>query len=181
MATTTRRTLSEDDLLRMPSDGHKHELVDGEIRVSPGGGQHSLVAGRLFARLLAFATEGRRGHAFESSMGFRLPGGNVRSPDVSFVAGGRFAGDAVPAEFADLAPDLAVEVVSPGDRPRHLLDKVGEYLEAGVRLVWVIDPRKGRAVVYRSLGDVRDLGPDDELDGGDLLPGFRCRLSDLLP
>jgi Uma2 family endonuclease len=86
----------------------------------------------------------------------------------------------VPDDFADLAPDLAVEVVSPGDRPRHVLDKVGEYLEAGARLVWVIDPRKGKAVVHRSLSDARELGPQDTLDGDDVLPGFSCRLADIL-
>src|SRR5438128_339171 len=62
--------------------------------------------------------------------------GNVRSPDASFVSTGRFPNDRVPDDFATLAPDLAVEVVSPGDRPRHILDKVSEYLEAGTRLVW---------------------------------------------
>jgi Uma2 family endonuclease len=71
-------------------------------------------------------------------------------------------------------------VLSPGDRPRHVLDKVGEYLEAGVRLIWVIDPGKARAVVYRSLSDVRELADDDVLDGEDVLPGFRCPLRDIL-
>ncbi|HEU0107381.1 MAG TPA: Uma2 family endonuclease, partial [Vicinamibacteria bacterium] len=66
------------------------------------------------------------------------------------------------------------------DRPRHVLDKVGEYLEAGVRLIWVIDPRHGRAVVYRSLSEVRELGADDALDGEDIIPGFRCALRDVL-
>jgi Uma2 family endonuclease len=80
----------------------------------------------------------------------------------------------------ELAPDLAVEVLSPEDSPRDVLDKVGEYLAAGVRLVWVIDPRASRAVSYRSLPDVREIGPDGVLDGGQLLPGFRYPLSDLL-
>lgn len=71
-------------------------------------------------------------------------------------------------------------MISPGDRPRYVFDKVGEYLEAGVRLVWVIDPRKACAVVYRSLSEVRDLGPDDALVGEDVLPGFRCVLRDIL-
>ena len=61
-----------------------------------------------------------------------------------------------------------------------MLDKVGEYLEVGVRLVWVIDPRNARAVVYRSLSDVRELGPDDSLQGEDVLPGFSCRVRDIL-
>jgi Uma2 family endonuclease len=113
-------------------------------------------------------------------MGFRLPSGNIRSPDVSFVAAGRLSGERVPSDFVTLAPDLAVEVVSPGDRPRHVLDKVGEYLQAGVRLVWVIDPQNERAVAHRSLSEVLDLGLADELEGADVLPGFRCRLGDLL-
>jgi len=135
MATTTRRMATEKDLLAMPKDGQKYELVDGQIRVSP---------------------------------------------DASFIAAGRFHDDKVPDDYGSVAPDLAVEVLSPGDRPRYGLDKVGEYLEAGVRLVWVIDPRKARAVVYRSLSDVRELGREDALDGEDVLPGFRCTLGEIL-
>lgn len=180
MATTTRARATEADLLAQPEDGNKYELVDGEIRVSPGGVRHSRVGVRLAARLLAFAEERRLGFVFGSDVGFRLPGGNVRSPDASFVSAGRFPDDREPDDFADLAPDLAVEVVSPGDRPRHVLDKVGEYLEAGTRLVWVIDPKKGKAVAYRSSTEVRELGPADVLDGEDVLPGFCCRLQEIL-
>lgn len=123
---------------------------------------------------------GPRRYVFDSSTGFRLPGGNVRCPDVSFVARGRFDGEKVPEGFSPAPPDLAVEVLSPDDRSRYLLDKVGEYLDAGVRLVWVVDPRARPASVYRSLTAVRTLKEDDDLDGEDVLPGFRCRLSDVL-
>jgi Uma2 family endonuclease len=109
-----------------------------------------------------------------------MPSGNIRSPDASFIAAGRFRDDKVPDDFGSVAPDLAVEVLSPGDRPRQVLDKVGEHLEAGVRLVWVIDPRQARAVVYRSLSDVRELGSKDASDGEDVLPGFRCTLAEIL-
>jgi len=85
-----------------------------------------------------------------------------------------------PEGFAELAPDLAVEILSPEDRPREVLDKVGEYLQAGVRLVWVIDPGKGEASVYRSLTDVRVVGSGAALDGEDVLPGFRCPLGEIL-
>ncbi len=71
-------------------------------------------------------------------------------------------------------------MLSPDDRPRAVLDKVGEYLQAGVRLVWVIDPKAGRAVVYRSVTAVRDLKADASLDGEDVLPGFRCSLAEIL-
>jgi Uma2 family endonuclease len=180
MSTIAKPRATEADLLAQPDDGRKYELVDGEIRVSPGGARHGQVEMRLGARLLAFATTHRLGHVFGSSVGFRLPGGNVRSPDASFVSVGRFPNERVPDDFGDLPPDLAVEVVSPGDRARQVLDKVGEYIDAGVRLVWVIDPRKGKAVVYRSLSDAREIGPQDALDGEEVLPGFRCTLGEIL-
>jgi Uma2 family endonuclease len=180
MAATSRAPATEADLLRSPDDGQKYELVDGAIRVSPGGARHGAISIKLGARLLAFVEAGRLGYVLDSSTGFRLPGGNVRSPDVSVVVAGRFPKDVPPEDFGNLAPDLAIEVLSSGDRPRHVLDKVGEYLEAGVRLVWVIDPRSAKAVVYRSLSDVRELGPGDDLNGADVLPGFRCRLGDVL-
>jgi Uma2 family endonuclease len=171
---------TEDDLRAAPEDGHKHELVDGAVVVTPAGSRHGQVAIRLAARLALFVEEHSLGYVFDSSTGFRLPGGNVRLPDVSFVGRGRFDGERVPDDFSDVAPDLAVEVLSPSDRPRQVLDKVGEYLQAGVRLVWVVDPKRGRAAVYRSLTDVHELGPDAQLDGEDVVPGFRCRLRDVV-
>ena len=180
MATTARRRATEEDLLATPNDGQKYELVDGEIRVSPAGDRHSAVAVHLVSLLFAFVKQHRLGHVLGADAGFRLPSGNVRSPDASFVASGRFPDDTPPDHFGNLAPDLAVEVLSPGDGPRQVLDKIGEYLEAGVRLVWVIDPRGRRAVAYRSLSEVRELGLDDTLDGEDVLPGFRCPLRDIV-
>ena len=180
MATITRRAATEEDLLKTPRDGRIYELVDGEIRMSPAGVRHGAVSMALVGRLAPFVRERRLGHVLGPDTGHRLPGGNVRCPDVSFIASGRFPDERLPDDFANLAPDLAVEVISPGDRPRWILDKVGEYLEAGVRLVWVVDPKKSRAVVYRSLTDVREVGLDEYLEGGDVLPGFRCRLREIL-
>jgi Uma2 family endonuclease len=180
MATTTRARATEADLRAQPEDGNKYELVDGEIRMSPGGTRHSAVGTRLLGRLLSFVQERRLGWVLGADAGFRLPGGNVRSPDVSFVRAGRFPDGREPDDYADLAPDLVAEVVSPGDRPRHVLDKVGEYLEAGTRLVWVIDPRKRNAGVYRSTSEVREIGAADALDGEEVLPGFTCPLREIL-
>ena len=179
MATTSKMPATEADLLAQPKDGRKYELVDGEIRVSPAGIRHEQITVKLAARLLAHVEADNLGCVLGSSAGFRLPGGNLRSPDVSFVARGRFEGN-VPEGFSAVPPDLAIEVLSPDDRPRQVLDKVGEYLEAGVRMVWVIDPRKSKAVVYRSLSDVREIVSDGDLDGEDVLAGFRCRLGEIL-
>jgi Uma2 family endonuclease len=117
---------------------------------------------------------------FDSSTGYRLPGGNVRSPDVSFVRSGRFPEGKIPEGFCDVVPDLAVEVMSPEDRSRDILDKVGEYLESGVALVWVIDPGSMSAIAYESLTAVSTVPLDAVLDGGRVVPGFRAALRDIL-
>ncbi len=179
-AGTSRPAATEADLLRMPSDGWKYELVDGEIRMSPAGARHGQVCVRLVLRLGTFVEGRHLGYVFDSSTGFRFPGGNVRLPDVSFVARGRFEAEKVPEGFGDVVPDLVVEVLSPDDRPRDVLDKVGEYLQAGVRLVWVVDPRRERAVAYRSLTDVVNIGLDDLLDAAEVVPGFRVKLKEIL-
>src|SRR5207247_260605 len=141
------RAATEDELLHTPRDGRKYELVDGEIRVSPAGSRHGAVCLPIAARLLAFVKEHQLGHVFDSSTGFRLPGGNVRSPDVAFVARGRFDRDELPEGFSPVAPDLAIEVLSPEDRPRQVLDEVGDYLQGGDRLVAVVGRRRGQGAV----------------------------------
>jgi Uma2 family endonuclease len=177
---TRKPRATEADLWNAPDDGHRYELVDGELlRMSPAGRRHGEVNVRLAAVLLAFVDRHRLGHVLDSSTGFRLPGGNIRVPDVAFVAAGRFPSESKLDDFSPVPPDLAVEVLSASDRPRYVLDKVGEYLSAGVRLVWVIDPAARTATAYRSPTDVRNLRVDDALEGEDVLPGFRCVLSEI--
>ena len=175
MATT--RVWTDEELLQLPDDGRKYELVEGELVVSPAGGRHGRTVVRLTVRLGAFVAEHRLGEVFDSSTGYRLPSGNLRSPDVSFVAASRLAEGGVPKGFLHLPPDLAVEVLSPDDRPRPVMDKVGEYLAAGVRVVWVIDPEGETAAAYRSLTDVREIGSGESLQADDVVPGFVCPLS----
>lgn len=183
---TTSRYVTDEELLQAPRDGRKHERVDGEMRVSPAGARHGAISLRLGARLLAFVTEHGLGHVLDSSTGFRWPSrmadrpDNVRSPDVGFVATGRFPDEHPPIGFPALAPDLAVEVLSPDDRRTEVFEKVGEYLDAGTRLVWVIDPDRRTAAAYRSATDVRVIGETDVLDGEDVVPGFSCLLKDVL-
>src|SRR5262245_51419581 len=109
---TTTRTVTDQELMGVPQDGRKYELVDGEVEVSPAGGRHGQVAVALILSLAAYVRERRLGHVLDSSTGYRLPGGNVRSPDVSFVAAGRFPDERVPKGFVDLVPDVAVEILS---------------------------------------------------------------------
>lgn len=177
---TTQHAITDEQLLRLPDDGCKYEVVDGElVRTSPAGWLHDAIVARLIVALGSDVQARRLGTVIGSNAMFVLPGGNKRSPDVSFVAAGRLDSE-TNRPFPELAPDLAVEVVSPSDRQRQILDKVGEYLQAGVRLVWVIEPEKRQATAYRGLTDVRLISENGSLDGEDVLPGFSCRLRDIL-
>jgi Uma2 family endonuclease len=178
VATTIQKTWTDEELMALPDDG-KYELVDGELlHLSPAGARHGDVVAELLARMRLFVKERRIGRVFDGQTGFRLPDGNLRSPDISFVAAARLPGD-VPAGFLHVAPDLAVEVLSPTDRAGDLAHKVGEYLAVGVRLLWVVDPEKGTAVVYRPGAPPRTVREDGALDGADVIPGFSCSLAAL--
>ena len=176
---STTRTMNEAELMALPQDGMKRELVDGEIRVSPAGSRHGQVVVELAIALGGYVKSHRLGFVFDSSTGVWMPSGNLRVPDLTFVAAHRLP-QGPPTGFLSVAPDLAVEVLSPSDSKRDVLDKVGEYLSSGVRLTWVIDPETRKAAAHRSLTDVRELHDDDDLDGEDVVPGFHCRLGNIL-
>lgn len=103
----------------------------------------------------------------------------MRAPDVAFIINERLLSPA-PRGFPEIAPDLAVEVLSPDDRPGETLAKVGDWLKAGCLLIWVVDPIKRRARVYRADGSISELEVGDTLDGEGLLPGLRIPLSDMV-
>lgn len=177
MATT--RVISDEELLRLPKDGNKYEVVDGELRVSPAGWAHERVVANLTAQMATHAKAHHLGDVLGSNALYVLPNGNKRAPDITFVAKGRLESAAGKA-WLSIVPDLAVEVRSPNDSARQLLDTVGEYLAAGVRLVWVIDPERRSAAAYRSPTDVREIGEGGVLEGDDVLAGFACTLSAIL-
>jgi Uma2 family endonuclease len=175
------RPITDEELLQIPKDGSKYEVVDGElVAMSPAGFRHEEIVAELIRRLGNFVHEHQLGRVLAPDALYTLPNGNRRGPDASFVSAERRA--AVPADvaFPELVPDLAVEVLSPFDSPRQVLGKVGDYLQSGVRLVWVIDPKARKAVIHRSLNTVREIEEAGSLDGEDVLPGLRCALSDLL-
>ena len=110
----------------------------------------------------------------------RLFPGLVRVPDVAFASWARFPEGRVPtAPIPSLAPDLAIEVLSDSNTPREMRRKRGEYFTSGVRLVWLVDPEPRTVSVYTAPEEVSELGEDDTLDGGDVLPGFSLPLRDL--
>jgi Uma2 family endonuclease len=174
------RTITDDELLQLPKDGHKYEVVDGELVATLVDMQHEMVIPSVAAVLGKFIEEHRLGDLIGSNALYVLPNGNKRGPDLSFVSAERVAAVSRDVVFPELAPDLAVEVLTRFDSVRAVLDRIGDLLDAGVRMVWVIDPVKRQGAAYRSATNVRGMGPDGDLDGEDVVPGFRCKLSDIL-
>ncbi len=173
---------SAEDLLRFRAPGKTAELVRGVLVVGePPSTRHGGRAARL-ARLLGnFVHDRGLGEVFAQDTGFRIQHApdTVRAPDVAFVRREHLA--RIPDEgYADLAPDLVAEILSPTDRPGEILEKVGQWLSAGVRLVWVLDPMNRLARVYRADGTVSHVAADEALDGEDVLPGLRCALAAIL-
>ncbi len=182
MSTAALTRSTPEDLLVMP-DGKGYELVDGELLERPMGAESDLVAGDLYPRVAPFCNERGLGRVW-SNTGYQCfphDPGMVRRPNLSFVRAGRLAGNVVPKGWIRNPPDLAVEVISPNDRVYQLDAKLADYRKVRIHLVWTINPESRTATVYRADGSVRILFEDDELSGEDVIPGFRCRLRDILP
>jgi Uma2 family endonuclease len=183
LMSTATTPVTPDELLRM-QDGEAYELVDGELVEREMGAKAAWVAGKIHTALNLYSEGNAGGWAFPDGTGiqcFPCDPGKVRRPDACYIVAGRFERNEIPDGFIRLAPDLVIEVVSPNDSYYEVEQKVGEYLEAGVRLVWVIDPSNRKVKVYRNDGGVIQVDETAELSGEDVLPGFNCRVSDLLP
>lgn len=175
--------MTAEELAALPDDGMRWELVRGELRkMTPAGFRHGRVAAALVMRLSAHVTENRLGRVLSSETGFLLSRDpdTVRAPDAAFVRTDRVPPDDEQAGFAALAPDLVVEVVSPGDRPDEVTAKALGWLDAGSRLVWVLDPQGRVAEVYRPGEAVTVLRDSDAFDGDDVLPGLTLTLEQIL-
>jgi Uma2 family endonuclease len=168
----------------MPEEpGTRLELVRGEVRdLRPYGAQQALIVGRV-GRLIDDAVEARDlGVVFLAGVGciLRRNPDSVRRPDVAFVAWEHFPGRRIPEEFCPCAPEFVIETVASDDRAIELHDKVHDFLEAGTRLFWVLWPHRRVVTIWRPDRMGHELGPDDYLDGGDVLPDFRVRVADFL-
>lgn len=174
--------VTAEELAALSGDGVGYELVEGELQaMTPAGYGHGRVAARALGRLLVFVEDRGLGEVLTAETGFVLRRGpdTVRAPDVAFVRTERVPADDDQAGYAELAPDLVVEVVSPSDRAGQVTDKALAWLDAGVRLVWVVYPESQTVAVHHPAGVVTMLRGDAVLDGGDVLPGFALPLPDL--
>src|SRR6266705_1786112 len=151
--------LTAADVERMSIPDKQVELVRGQLVVrEPPGSWHGVVAANLAYFLGDFVRRQRLGLVFAQDTGFKI----ASDPDTV------------------RAPDLLAEILSPDDRPAEVLAKVADWLGAGTKLVWVIDPERSEARVYRQDGSLSILQEHDSLDGEDVLPGFSCPLRDVL-
>lgn len=176
------RRLTLEQFQRLPDDGYRYDLVDGWlVREPPAGFEHGDLAMELGSRLREFVRERELGRVVAAETGFvlREEPVRVRGPDVAFVAGHRLPPAAERRGFLRLAPDLAVEVVSPSNTWAEVAAKVRDYLEAGTRLVWIVEPKSRSVTVHRPGAAPRVIDGAGTLDGEDVLPGFRVELESL--
>jgi Uma2 family endonuclease len=173
--------MTADDLQRVYIPDKQLELVRGllVVRELPDF-RHGRVTMELAGRLDAHARAGDLGRILPE-VGFKVASDpvTVRGPDIAFIRRDRLP-DPEPAGFPDFAPDLVVEVLSPGDRPGEILAKVADWLSAGTRLVWVVDPLRRVARVYRQDGSETIVTAEAALEGEEVLPGFACPLETIL-
>lgn len=176
MIVSAERTYTPDDLL-LTSDGPRHDLIDGQLVERHMGSEAGLVNLALTLLLGSFVRDRGLGIVLPSEAGYQIfgpQGNNVRFPDASFVARGRLPNERVPRGHMRIVPDLVLEVVSPRDEAEEAEQKIENYLEVGVRLIWVVFPSTRRIMVYRINGTVARLRSTDELNGEEVVPGFAC-------
>jgi Uma2 family endonuclease len=181
MSTASSHLLTAEDLLKMPND-RRRELVRGELReMAPAGFDHGAVIGKLSYLLSQHVYGKGLGLILGAETGFKLERNpdTLRGADTAFVSAERVSMVGRPKGFWPGGPDLAVEVVSPGDTVEEVEEKVDDYLRAGTPLVWVINPRRRTVTIHRPDDNPVVLRENDTLTGGAVLPEFSCRVGDI--
>lgn len=176
MRATTDILMTAETFWSMPHGEMRRELVRGEVvETMPPNYRHGKIAARLCAQLIAWTEHGVGGDVGVES-GFTLARNpdTVRGPDVFYLTPERAAMADVETGFSEVAPDLAVEIVSLGETAADVQDRVWDYLNAGTRVVWVMYPRRREVVVHTPDGLTRRYTASDTLEHPDLLPGFAC-------
>ena len=174
--------LEPDDLADLPDGGDHYELIDGVPVEKQMGAEADRITVRLSSRLDPYCERTGCGPVFGGQTGYRcFPSKprQLRKPDLSFVAAGRLPGGQVPEGDFQIAPDLAVEAVSPNDTYEEVAVKLADYKDAKVRLVWVISPKTKTVLIRRADGTLSELDAAGTLSGEDVIPGFSCPVADL--
>ncbi len=167
--------MTEEEFMRLPDDGRKYELVDGQAKEVPISWEHDQIVVRFIGAIMSYV-RGRGGMSIGKA-GFRMRDGNIRCPDVSFTRKERIPGGRPGKWFGTVAPDFCVEIISPSEDAPDMARKVEEYFASGATLVWHIFPEAQQVMVYTSPTETVSYSAEHLLDAGDLLPGFSCLVS----
>lgn len=178
---TAQPVWTDEAFMALNKDGHRYEVVKGElVDMGNSGMEHGGIGSFLGGLLAIYVRQHKLGIVCDSSTAFALKNGNKRSPDVSFVGKERLQGlKRPPRGFFPGAPDLAVEILSPGNTVEEIHAKIVEYFENGARLVWVIHPDEKYVLVYHSPEPDRFLRLQDLLEGEAIVPGFSMPVAEL--
>ena len=161
----------------LESDLEGYEYVKGELIPMPAASaEHGIVSARVFLHLGLYVRENQLGEVVTPDTGFQV-GERVLKPDIAFISSAHLPDDL--SKAFPVPPDLAIEVVSPSDAFRRVIEKAFAYIEAGTQIVWVIEPGSKTVTVYRSETDIKLLTREDTLTGEDVLEGFSCQVAQL--
>lgn len=183
VVTEVKKVWTEEELQALPDDGFIHEVVDGELIMSPKNNfQHEGICMRLATAMSDFNRKNRLGVVRGSSAGYWMFNRNCRAPDISFLPKARLENLGFKPnskKFFPGASDLAVEILSPNNTRTEITSRLRDLFASGTQIAWIIDPETESAEICHSLTDRKLLGPGGELDGEHLLPGFRYPLPNL--
>lgn len=173
--------LTAEDLLKKSDDGFRYELVKGIIlRMPPPGFEHGILTIEIGQFLAEYVKRHKLGRVCAET-GFKIAEDpdTVLAPDAAFVSQNSIDEQGIPKGYWIGAPDLAVEIISPNDTYTEVAEKANQWLNAGCKMVWVVNPRRETVEVYRSTEDITVLRGDDILEGGEVIEGFQCSVEDL--
>lgn len=180
--TAITQPITADDLLLMPNDGFRYELLRGELKkMAPASHEHGIIAINISTPLDQHSRTNKLGRVYAAETGFKITSNpdTVRAPDVAFVSQERLEQVGSVKGYWPGAPDFVVEIISPSDIYTEVEEKVFDWLEAGVKMVVVVNPRKRVVTVYRSLTDIVVLTESDILDGGNVVVGWSIAVKDI--
>jgi len=179
MSATSTALMTAEELMELPKDGFRYELINGELEKMPSPGPpHGRIAFRLNVCLGSFILDHELGEGFANDTGFKLTSNpdTVLAPDFAFVTNERYREGSKTEGYWPGPPDLAVEVLSPSDRPGKVKLKISRWFSFGTRQVWIVDPKHSTVTVYRSPSDVTTFSGSDDLEAQDLFPGLQLSL-----
>lgn len=174
--------MTADELFKMPADGYRYELIEGELRkMSPGGGKHGAAIGRFTSYFGYYIHENDLGTVYGAETGYKIKTNpdTVIAPDVSFISKERLPESEIPDGYLTTVPELVVEVISPNDSKKEVEEKVQTWLDFGVSVVILINPKKRVVTVYRSFTSFITLQENDMLVLDDTVTGFSYPISKL--